>query len=76
MAALSYPHCIFESKCEEDIMLPIERDIATQIRNDQSWILNYVAGHERGIVDYTGRMWYQHPDHMHARHAFNRGYRS
>ena len=55
-------------------MLVIERTIAMQIQRDQNWILNYVAGHERGIVDYTGRMWYQHPDHMHARHAFHRGY--
>jgi len=53
-------------------MLPIEKDLAAQIEQDQNWILRYVAAHEAGIVDYHNRFTFDHVDHMNARHPLRR----
>jgi len=57
---------------KDDIMLPIEKDLAAQIEQDQNWILRYVAAHEAGIVDYHNRLTFDHVDHMNARHPLRR----
>ena len=63
---------IFVSLVKQSRMIPIEKDLAAQIEQDQNWILRYVAAHEAGIVDYHNRLTFDHVDHMNARHPLRR----